>query len=79
MREPRARDILIPPTLLAERKRQLADRGERDGGLGTALLSVAPEPREGFDSGPGRERTAGGGRADVASFGYSWQVNLKLR
>ena len=44
--------------LLVERKNQLAGRGQREGSLGTALLSVTPEHREALDA---AARTAGGG------------------
>ena len=47
-------------TLLAERQVQLAEKKEREGSFGTALLSVAPEQREGLE-GAVRGRRAGGG------------------
>jgi len=48
-------------TLLAERQVQLAERKEREGSFGTALLSVAPEPREELGTGAVLGRRAGGG------------------
>ena len=48
-------------TLLAQRQVQLAERKERDGSFGTALLSVAPEQREELNPGVVRGRRAGGG------------------
>ena len=47
-------------TLLAERKLQLAERKNREGSFGTAILSVAPEHREALDPDAARGRRAGG-------------------
>ena len=47
-------------TLLDGRKLQLAERKEREGSFGTALLSVTPEQREELE-GAVRGRRAGGG------------------
>ena len=47
-------------TLLGERKLQLAERKERDGSFGTALLSLAPQHRQELDPDAARGRRVGG-------------------
>ena len=52
-------------TLLAERQVQLAEKKEREGSFGTALLSVAPEQREGLEGAVRGRRAGGGGDTDA--------------